>query len=72
MIYLFPRFCFDNRDFDITLAHELLHATHEDAEEGYIERRAIYTVDTHIEVINYAKEIFEVKNWNDYVKRRKR
>jgi len=67
LILLFPRYCIDSKDFDTSIIHEFHHARYINMNETEVEEKSMLIVENHIEIVDYVKEIFEIKNWEDYL-----
>ena len=66
-IVLFPLCNESNEDLDITLMHELIHASYPKVPEQRAEDFAKLIVWNCHTLVDYAKTIFSVKDYEDYI-----
>jgi|TARA_R100001530_G_scaffold2717_1_gene4384 hypothetical protein len=64
-IEIYPMNIRDHVDYNATIAHELIHAIHPNISERVVEHQGILVAATNIEVLVYARSLFEVPSYNE-------
>jgi len=71
LILIYPLFCVDEMDYNITICHEFLHAVYPDMCDQSVEEHARLMAYNHIEIIDFIKKMFDIPDYHFYVRNKK-